>query len=395
MSRIWVLLIITILGGTIPTNIAYAQPQQTCVEDPISCIGDPFQDIWLKNNGPENFGLPLTEMTYHLINDVHVYRQEFERTRMEYFPRRQAPNNVILARVGAEWLDANINDLVPIPSYHDNLFKPGEATCKIIRTGSPAVCGPFLEYYERNGIHIDELPYVHPAESLTRFGLPLTPAMVTMNGSAMQVVQIFENARLEWYPDDQFKKYVKVGRVVAEMIDSDQPRPLQPSVPVNQLVETDQRVLPVEIYARWRWLWDKKGYWDIVADDLYMAISTLMNHDEFWSVKAPAGHKFLSMTVQIQNRRKGTKAPIYVDYSYFYVIDNTGMRIPAHPLSQRLVKPIQPNTVPPGKTFVGQLVFLVPIKVIPAQSEINIANLDKELSRSISYMELRAYPKGW
>jgi hypothetical protein len=395
MSRIWLVIIIALIGSLIPSEVTYAQPQQKCVDKPLSCIGEPFRDIWLKNKGPENFGLPLTEMTSHMINGTHYLRQEFERTRMEFFPRKLAPNNIILARVGAEWLDANIALLSPVPSYHDDLFKPGKARCKEVSEDAPAVCGPFLDYYENNGIHIDELPYVHPAERLTRFGKPMTPAMVMMQNGSMQVVQIFELARLEWYPDDPYKKIVQVGQVVEEMIDANQPRPMQPSKPINQLVTTNQQVLPIEIYGRWRGLWDRKGYWDIVTDDVYIATSTMMYHNEFWSVRAPAGYRFMSITVQIQNRRPKNKSAVYTDYSYFYVIDNTGVRIPAHPLSQRLVKPIQPSSVRPGKTFVGQLVFLVPQKVLPAQFEINIVNLDQSQSRSIAYMELRSYPKGW
>ena len=370
-----------------------AQSAHACNDMPLTCIGEPFKDIWLKNNGPENFGLPLGPMTSYMINGTHVMRQEFERTRMEFFPRRRSPNNIVLAQVGAEWLDANIDQLSPVSDDHRQLFTAESGHCRDVIIDQPVVCGPFLTYYEQHGVHIDELPYVHPAEQLTRFGAPLTPAMNMTRNGQVRIVQIFERARLEWHPEDPFNKIVKIGPVVAEMVEANQPRPWTPSTPVYQLVPTNQPILPIDIFGRWRWGMPQHGYWDSVSDDIYVATSTIRYHDEFWSVRAPNGYRFVSMTVLIHNRRSIGHHPIYLDYSYFAVIDHTGMRTPADPLAQRLVLPVQPISIPPQATHVGQLIFLVPIENIPAQLEINWANLDQYISRNRQYIELRTYPK--
>lgn len=387
-------LFVVMIWVVMPSATTYAQPSSTCIEDPLKCIGEPFKDLWLKNKGPENFGVPLGPMTSQVINGTHVLRQEFERTRMEFFPTRQEPNAVVLARVGAEWLDANISLLTPVSRDHEQLFTPGIGNCRHVATDAPAVCGPFLTYYEENGIHIDELPYVHPAEQRARFGAPLTPAMSMTRADQVYVVQIFERARLEWHPDDPFDKVVKIGSVVSEMIDADQPRPQQPSDPVYQLVNTAQEPLPIDIYGIWRWGMPQHGYWDTVHDDVYVATSTFVYLDEFWSVRAPAGYRFVSLTVLINNRRQSDAAALYIDYSYAALIDHTGVRVPAHPLAQRLVLPIRPTQIAPQKTTVGQLVFLLPDTHIPAQLEINWANLDQYISRDRLHIELRSYPKG-
>ncbi|MFZ9857976.1 MAG: hypothetical protein ACO3F2_06545 [Roseiflexaceae bacterium] len=328
-----------------------------------------------------------------MVNGTQVIRQEFERTRMEFFPTRQAPNNIVLARVGAEWLDANINQLLPVSPEHQQLFTPTTGICRTVSVEAPAVCGPFLTYYEQNGIHIDELPYVHPAEQRTRYGAPLTPAMSMIQNGAVIIVQIFERARLEWHPDDAFNKVVKIGRVVAEMVEANQPRPLTPTNPVNQLVDTDIPPLPIEVFGSWRWGMPQHGYWDAYHDDIYVATSTILYLDEFWSVRAPSGYRFVSLTILINNRRDTSGAPLYLDYSYIALIDHTGVRAPAHPLSQRLVLPVNPSRIMPQSQSVGQLVFLLPDDHIPAQLEFNWANLDQYVSRDRQYIELRSYPK--
>jgi hypothetical protein len=332
-------------------------------------------------------------MTSYLYEGTHVVRQEFERTRMEFFPTRQAPNNIVLAPVGAEWLDANIDRLTPVTAYHQAMFTPGTGDCRQVSSDTPAICGPFLAYYEQNGIHIDELPYVHPAEQRTRFGNPLTPAMSMTRDGLVYIVQIFERARLEWYPDDPYNKVVKVGRVVAEMIEANQPRPAHPATPVNQLVDTGVPTLPTDIYGRWRWGMPQSGYWDSTRNDIYVATSTIIYLDEFWSVRAPDGYRFVSLTVLINNRRQAGLAPVYLDYAYTALIDNTGVRVPAHPLTQRLALPILPGTVAPQTAHAGQLIFLIPDDHTPAQLEINWANLDQFVSRDRQYIELRTYPK--
>lgn len=384
---------VMMLWGLIPHATAHAQPSVTCIEQPLSCIGEPFKDIWLKNNGPENFGVPLGPVTSQMINGTQVVRQEFERTRMEFFPTRQEPNAVVLARVGAEWLDANINRLTPVSRDHQQLFTPGLGDCRPVADNAPSVCGPFLTYYEQNGIHIDALPYVHPAEQRARYGAPLTPAMSMARDGKVYVVQIFERARLEWYPDDAYNKVVKIGNVVSEMVDANQPRAQQPSDPVNQLVTTGQETLPIDIYGNWRWGMPKHGYWDSARNDVYVATSTITYLDEFWSVRAPEGYRFVSLTVLINNRRQLGDAAFYLDYSYTALIDHTGVRVPAHPLTQRLVLPVLPKTIAPQATHVGQLIFLIPDTHIPAQLEINWANFDQYLSRDRQYIELRTYPK--
>lgn len=381
------------LCGFIPQHISHAQAPINCIEAPLSCIGEPFKDMWLKNNGPENFGVPMNSMQSQMVNGEQHISQEFERVRIDYFPTRLAPNNYIIARVGAEWLDANIGTLFPISEDLYGTFMPGVARCQDISAGSPAVCGPFLDYYLANGINIDALPYVHPAERKARFGLPLTPAMKMVNGNETRIVQVFERARLDWYPDDPYFKTVKVGAVVNEMVEAGQPRPTGPSEIVNQLVDTNQPVLSYEEYGRWQWGMPQFGYWSTSNNGIYVATSTIRYQDEFWSIKAPKGYRFVSMTVLLRNERDRNADHIYIDYSYLSLIDHIGNRLLAYELSQQLDKPIQPVVIKPGETYVGQIIFLISDHTIPSQLEINIANLDAGISRFTQYIELRTPPK--
>lgn len=391
--RILLWALIFLVWGLLPHKVTHAQMPTTCADDPLSCIGEPFRDVWLKNNGPENFGLPVGEMTSQIVNNEQFLSQEFTNTRMDFFLVRQEPNRLVLARVGAEWLDVNSSSLMPLPAVHNDTFLPGVANCQSISADAPAVCGPFLDYYMNNGIHIDELPYVHRAERNARYGLPLTPAMAMMQNNEMRIVQVFERARLDWYPDDPYYKTVKVGAVVNEMSAAGQARSTQPSPSVDQLVATDQPALPYSEFGRWQWGMPGHGYWDTSRDGVYVATSTVLYHDEFWSVKAPPGYRWVSMTVMIRSDRDSSGAPVYIDYSYLALTDHLGVRMPAHKLSQELTTPIQPMAVDPGEVAVGQVIFLISDHTVPAQLEINFANLDAGVSRFTQYIELRAFPK--
>lgn len=113
------------------------------------------------------YGYPLTEA---FVNEDGILVQYFQRARFEMLPNGQ----VGLSPVGTALYETGR----PPANYDAN-----PATCRTFDTGF-SVCMDFLTFFDQHG-------------GLSQFGQPISRAEL----DGKRVVQYFEYARLEWYPE--------------------------------------------------------------------------------------------------------------------------------------------------------------------------------------------------
>lgn len=385
--RYWyILLIVVIAGALAPRDTALASPD--CRPHPEICVHPNFRAFWQDNGALDQFGYSITDLYARTVDNKTFYVQEFERARFEFIPTADAPHNIVLGRVGAEWLDKRIGELTPLTDS-DGQFVPGSGTCAVVEPNTPAVCGPFLTYHQTHGAELDGLPFANRNERLRLFGVPLTPAMRWNNGGQSVVVQIFERARFEYHSADNS---VRMGAVHAENKLNGVPAPIGQSPAVNYLTDTGVAILPPAASDVFRTTMPYAGFWQSQENGIKFASTAFRYHDSFYSIPAPEGKKWLTFTVLVQNNRSGGDAAAYIDRSYIAVIDLDGNRHTVATPVRYLDMPITPSTIYPGSQMVGQMLVLIPEGTGVAQVEFQIANMDQYVSRFYHVMELRVEP---
>jgi hypothetical protein len=341
--RYWYLILLVVLAAVIqPRDTAHASPD--CRPQPEVCVHPNFRTFWQNTGGLDQFGYSITDLYPRSVNGKTFYIQEFERARLEYFPSVSAPHNVLLGRVGAEWLDYHIGELTPLLA-EDNQFVEGIGTCSIIKPNRPAVCGAFLDYHTAHGAEIDGIPTINSNERLRLFGEPLTPAMRWSNNGQSMVIQVFERARFEYHPNDPEGKIVQMGKVQADNSWQGVPKPLGPSPTVNYLVDTGISTLPSDTLEAFRANMPFNGYWQTSADGMSFAVSTFRYTDSFYAIPAPLGYKWVTFTVLIKNNRELDQPAVYVDYTYITILDLEGNRHSVAAYVENLDLPFPPGQV--------------------------------------------------
>jgi hypothetical protein len=179
-----------------------------------------FKAFWERNGGLPVFGYPLSE-EYEERN-VDLLRafttQYFERERFEYHPEnRGTPYTVLLGRLGDELLASSGRDW-RLEDGLDNPFGGGECRRFDVGADQRAVCGPFLRYWQSQGLDLGR-PGIAYEESLALFGLPLTvPREEVDPDGDLVLTQWFERARFEYHPDKPEPYKVLLGRLGSEIL---------------------------------------------------------------------------------------------------------------------------------------------------------------------------------
>jgi len=143
------------------------------------------------------FGSPITEQ----FTDTQSGRliQYFQRSRFELHLENPAGQQVVLTNLGP-----NVYKHSP-PSGSVNTFTP--IGCRYYPDTSFSLCYAFLEFFDQNG-----------GEAI--FGKPISP-FVFYND---RIVQYFERARFEWYPeypDGQKVVLAQMGRMYFDIVPED------------------------------------------------------------------------------------------------------------------------------------------------------------------------------
>lgn len=165
-----------------------------------------FLDFWRANGQVNVFGYPISE---EIVEDGRIV-QYFERARFEYVPGNETvPSSVQLGLIGQEALRGPMQDFA---IYTPSTFPtdPLNGSRYFPLTGH-TIIGVFQQYWEKHG-------------GLEVFGYPVTEEFVDPSG---RVVQFFERARMEYFPEENFYggvvrtlrevQLTDLGRQVAEM----------------------------------------------------------------------------------------------------------------------------------------------------------------------------------
>lgn len=391
-QQIWRLTLTVVLIGLIFGTYGAAHARPNCTTAPELCVGLLFREYWQQHDGAHTFGAPIgTTRTHYLPGRQVFYTHHFERAIIEYIPGQPEGHKYRHTPVGQLWHDAFQSQLTPLSPDEELAFQPGSGHCEVVASKRPAVCGEFLDYYQRHGLQNDAVPHVTQAERLALFGVPLTPVMKWQVNGETRLVQVFSHARIDYIATNAADNKVVAGNVVVDLLNANVALPTTPSDPINYLVDTGATVFDSTILQGWRKSMPT-GYWQTSSQGIQVAVSSFTYHEYFYSVVAKPYMKYVAFTLQVSNMRPGNQAAAYLDYSYIGLVDLDGNRYSASPMLKYLATPFAPITVNPGTAVAGQLLFEVPYDTAPAQIEINVANLDGNVSRFGQTIELRVPP---
>jgi hypothetical protein len=168
------------------------------------------------------FGEPITEQFPDPVSGRVI--QYFQRARFEYFPENPPGQRVKLSSLGVL-----VSQKAPPGTTVDSFTPIG---CRYFSDTGFSLCYAFLRFYDSSG---GELV----------FGKPISDLMF-YNG---RVVQYFERARFEWYPEyaeGQKVRLAELGRIYFDMAPED-PNRLQPASAENS--PSDVRSLNTRLFT--------------------------------------------------------------------------------------------------------------------------------------------------
>ena len=156
-----------------------AQSSERCFPETGHCIAGVIRTYWERNGGLAVFGFPTSAPRGEMVEGVFLTVQWFERDRLEIQPN----GSVSAGRLGARMLE------LMSASWQYGNNPPTSTGCQTFRETGHQMCGPFAQYWQRNG-------------GLTRFGFPLTGAYTTTIDGKNLLVQYFERRRFELHPNN-------------------------------------------------------------------------------------------------------------------------------------------------------------------------------------------------
>ena len=175
------------------------EPDTTIFLDTGHAISGRFLDAWRERGGTQTFGAPLTRR-YPLLqaDGSWLLVQDFERGRLEWHPENAgSPSEMLGASLGGDIAQQRASEQPFLPII--DCVESANRRC-FAETGHSLSAG-FLGYWQSN-------------DGLTRFGLPVSEEF-SENG---RVVQYFERARLEWWPELGAGYDIVVGALGRELL---------------------------------------------------------------------------------------------------------------------------------------------------------------------------------
>ncbi|HEY0604973.1 MAG TPA: hypothetical protein VGD58_18790 [Herpetosiphonaceae bacterium] len=185
------------------TPAVRAAEGERCFPETGHCISGRFREYWERNGGLAVFGFPIGPAIQERNRDTgQTYlTQWFQRNRFELHPENKPPYDVLLGRLGDDWLEQRGDD------WRKEDRARQEPGCLYFEQTGRNVCDQasglgFKSYWQSHGLEFDGQRGTSYAESLALFGLPLTEPRMENNSSGDRVLtQWFERARFEWHPN--------------------------------------------------------------------------------------------------------------------------------------------------------------------------------------------------
>ncbi len=205
------------------------QPGQRCFLETGYCIAGRIRDFWQRQGGVAVFGLPVSGQHETEVDGVVRQVQVFERHRLELHPENPAPADVQVGRLGVArleqqgrnwWLFPKVSDVVSGTAVvSGTTTTDSDADCRFFPETQHRVCGEFLRRWQAAGIEQDGRPGSSTAEHMALYGLPLSEAQPeTLADGRTALVQWFERARFEQYPEGDAANRVHIGLLGSEFV---------------------------------------------------------------------------------------------------------------------------------------------------------------------------------
>lgn len=185
-------------------------------------VSGQFLQFYDAHGGRAIFGYPLTRE----FQENGLWVQYFQRARMEKHPENPEPYRVQLGLLGDQlgYRQSPIpTEEIPLPTHPDKVYFP--------ETGH-TIAFAFLDFYRNNG-------------GLDIFGYPITEWIIEPNG---RVVQYFQRAKMEWYPENAPGQRIQLGMLgaiyVEQFVDpihrQREPLGILPTTPTPQTISSDR-----------------------------------------------------------------------------------------------------------------------------------------------------------
>jgi hypothetical protein len=199
-------------GAAQPANDRICFPDATPTIQ--NCIEGRFAEFWRENGGLSVFGYPISAAQSETTPDTSqaYLTQYFERQRFEYHPENHRPYDVLLGRLGDEYLRRTGRDWTTFDKADPKKphYRP--------ETGH-AIAPEFYAYYGSHGLELGDRG-ISERESLALFGHPISEPMMEINSSSDRVLtQYFERARIELHHKNPQQHQVLQGRIGSETHD--------------------------------------------------------------------------------------------------------------------------------------------------------------------------------
>lgn len=146
----------------------------------------PFHTFFVDHSGIERFGYPITGQYVDPVSGLTI--QYFQRARLEYHAANAEPYKIQLGLLGEELGRRQ----PPLPVRE--IPADTDPNCRYFIETGQAVCFGFLEYFEDSG-------------GIDLFGYPIGRPVIEGN----RIVQYFQRARFEWYPERAEGQRVQTG----------------------------------------------------------------------------------------------------------------------------------------------------------------------------------------
>ena len=181
-------------GGASAEVYGEARPAGACFAETGHCLAGSFLAYWQANGGLAQFGFPLTDERWEVLEDGKPYVvQYFERARFEHHPENPPPHDVLLGQFGRRLYLLDPSRIRP------NAAAPLPGATYFAETGHN-LGGRFRDYWQANG-------------GLPQFGYPLSEEIrERLEDGKEYTVQYFERARLEYHPGNPVPYDVLLGQ---------------------------------------------------------------------------------------------------------------------------------------------------------------------------------------
>lgn len=166
----------------------------------------------------------------------------------------------------------------------------------------------------------------------------------------------------------------------------------QTVLPEEPISPTAVVFLPNSILDGFRTRMPYKGFWWNTTDNIYVAIGSFKYQNTFYGNDAESYQKYVSFAITLRNEQSSNNAAIVIDPANMTLIDLDGFKTQVHRDYRNLNNSLLPNTISPGQSDAGQLVFVIRQYAAPAQLIVAYTYADQPGVVYTQTIEFRVWP---